>query len=374
MSLRAPVRRIARLPIVLATVAGLTAQTSVSGPYDSESFESPRYALGAMPGQGFADGQDGWLLIDSLTYPANTAAAAVQTQLVRSGQRAVRFDAARLTPGCFGELRRNAMFNLTVGAIEIEFDFLITSATSPTDAWEVYTQPAPNPQSAQMRWWIDTTGRFEFLTGPSRTLVSTNHFVARDVWHHARSLVDITADSCRYYLDGVLVGTGQPIAVFGAVATHGFTQINAWQAGNDAFVLDNLQIRERTAQPGLSVDLEHVPSGQRAVLTFRLDGGAPLAGRAYALLGSFAGTVPGLPLGAVTLPLNPDWFFDLLVANLPALPGFVGTLTPDGYGEAVFDTVIAVPPALLGQRAEFAWVTLNPFDAVSTTAHVRIAP
>ena len=172
--------RMSHLPFAtffaIALAAALPAQSTAVGAYDSASFESPRYQLGTLPGLGFADGQDGWMLFDSLALQPNLAAATVQANVVRSGQRAVRFDAAQLTPHCFGELRRNAMFALTTGVIEIELDFLITSSSTPTDAWEFYTQPAPNPQSAQMRWWIDHTGRVEFLSTPARTLVSTLKF------------------------------------------------------------------------------------------------------------------------------------------------------------------------------------------------------
>ncbi len=373
-TLSAPIRAVLLVAVWATAAAGLIAQTNVTGPYDSESFEAPRYALGTLPGLGFADGQDGWMLFDSLALVPNLGAATVQNSVARSGRRAIRFDAAALTPHCFGELRRNAMLNLTTGAIEIDMDFLITSSPNPSSYWSVYTQPAPHPGTCQLIWYISSTGFVEYLSTTAHTLIQTGFFVGRDVWHHARTVVDPLRDRTEIHIDGALVATGQVMAPFPGFGVHGFTQIDVENAGNDAFFFDNLQIRERTAVPGLSVDLEHLPIGQRSVATFQLEGGPALAGRAYALLGSFAGTTPGLTVGASVLPLNPDWFFDLCAANLgsASLPGFLGTFNADGHAEAVIDSQIPVPAALLGQSANFAYVTLNPFDAVSPPVRCRI--
>ncbi|MBL8754108.1 MAG: hypothetical protein JNK15_12480 [Planctomycetes bacterium] len=360
--------------LVVAVAAAASFLPAQYGPYTSESFEGHRYSVGNLAGTDLWNGQDGWILFDSLAYPGNLAAARVQTQNVRSGLQAVTFDAALLSPGAFGELRRNALFSLTTGVIEAEWDFLITSATNPSGAWEFYTQPAPHPQSCQMRWWIAANGRVEFYDTPARVLVQTSHYVSKDAWHHARSVVDIFGNRTEVHVDGVLVAVGTPIGVFANLPDHGFSQFNCWNAGNDRMHVDNFQVRERTAEHGLSVAPDRLPVNRRTVATFRLAGGASLANRTYALCGSMAGTQPGTPIGNVTLPLVVDGFFWLVVGALgtPSLPGFLGTCNPDGNAEAVFDTTVLVPPQLLGFHLDFAYLTMNPIDEVSEPVRLTV--
>ncbi|MEZ5963692.1 MAG: hypothetical protein R3F56_07585 [Planctomycetota bacterium] len=365
--------KVAVVAAVAATTAGLTAQT---GPYSTDSFEAHRFVLAPLGGEGFQNltaGQDGWMLFDDQAYPADYTAAMVQTSVVRSGRQAVKFDAARMSPGCYGELRRNAFFSLTTGVLEIELDFMIQSSSRPSE-WGFYTQPAPHPQTCQMRWWIKPNGQIEFLSTPNRQLVTTNHFVSKDVWHHMRSVVDILGDRNEIYLDGTLVGSGRPIGVYASLPDHGFTQIELLGAGNDAMVFDNFTVRERTAPHGLSVDLPRLPIGLRSTAMFHLAGGAALAGRTYVLLGSASGTTPGTRIGQVTLPLNVDGFFGMIGSNLGTalLPGFAGVLGADGGATASFDTQVPVPSALVGTNLDFAYLTLRPFDAVSEAVRVGV--
>ncbi|MBL8750548.1 MAG: hypothetical protein JNK78_15420 [Planctomycetes bacterium] len=359
------------LPLVLAAPSALPAQ-SQTGPYTAQSFEAPLFQPGPLGAGDMWSGQDGWMLFE-YAYPPNYAAASVQSAVVRSGTQAVKFDASLLTPGSFGELRRNALFNLTSGVLEIELDFLITTASTPSE-WEIYSQPAPNPQSCYLRWWIAANGRIEYLDTPNRVLVQTNTFVAKDTWHHARSIVDVAGNRTEIHVDGVLVATGTPIGVWAQLPEHGFTQVNAYGAGNDAIYLDNFTVRERLAPHGLSVDVTRLPKDVHSVLTFRLAGGASLANRPYALAGSMSGTSPGTPLGSVVLPLVVDPFFGMVVSAFgqPHLAGFLGTFNADGNAYATFDTLIPMPAALVGLDLDFAYVTLSPIDAVSETARATV--
>ena len=365
------------LPSVLAgalLAAMGTSQSSAVGPYDAESFEAHRYTTGALAGTSYSNGQDGWILFDSLTYPPNLGAATVQTATVRSGLQAVKFDAAALTPGCFGELRRNAMFSLTMGVIECEFDFLLTSSSSPSQAWEFYTQPYPNPQSAQLRWSIAANGRVDFVTTPNRVTVQTTHFVTRDVWHHARTVVDISGNRTEIHIDDVMVGVGTPIGVFYQAPDHGFSQIDVIGAGNDACCFDNFRVRERIAPHGLTVGLSRLPINRQSVVDFSLAGGPALGNLGYLLAGSLSGTTPGLSLGNVVLPLNLDAVTGMLLAGIgsPALPGFLGVLSADGDAFAALDTTVVVPAALLGLTLDFAWLTTAQPYRVSESCRVRV--
>lgn len=372
------VRSSSPVPVVLARcLAAATlsaslafAQSTYNGPYDAGSFESHRYQVGQLGGLDYlssVNGQDGWMLFDSIALTPNWNASTIQTAVVASGAQAAKFDAALMTPGCYGELRRNAFFSLTTGVIEIEADFRIASSSNPSAFWGWYTQPAPNPQSCQMRWFIGADGHVEFLTGANRQLVVTSYIVTKDVWHHARSVVDIFGLTTAIYIDGDLVGTGQPIGVFYNAPDHGFTQIECEGAGNDAFYLDNLTIRERTAAHGLWLDRPRLPINQRTQVHLHLNGGAAVANRPYALFASLSGTSPGIQLGTAHLPLNPDGFTGIVITGFgtAAFPGFVGTLDANGHATAMFDTAIPVPAGLLGLNLDFAWATYNPFDAAS---------
>lgn len=358
------------LGLVLAAAAA--AQSNYAGPYHSESFEAHRYTVGPLAGVTYWTGQDGWMLFDNVLPNPNLAAATVQTAVVRSGHQAVKWDAALMGQGCFGELRRNAMFNLTTGVIECEMDFLLQSSTTPSAWWEFYTQPFPNNASCQMRWFIGADGHVEYFSTPSHNLIVTSFLVTRDVWHHARTVVDIFGNTTEIHIDGVLVGIGQPIGVNFNAPAHGFTQINVDGAGNDAIYLDNFIMRERVAPHGLTVDLPRLPINVRSVIDFRLAGGVLLANRPYALLGSISGTTPGTPIGTTVVPLVVDGFTGSILSSFATLPGFLSAFNGSGNATAQFDTQIPVPPFLLGLALDFAYLTVDTFDAASEPVHVQV--
>lgn len=360
------------LSVLLLLPFGAVSAQSQNGPFSAGSFEAPRYVPGALPGISMTSGQDGWMLFDSVQGIPNLAAAQIQSTVVRSGEQAVRWDASQMAPGATGELRRNALFNLSTGVIEVEFDFYLTSSSQPSTAWGFYTQPAPHPWSSQLLWDIQSDGEVHFMSTSNRVWSPTGYFVTRDTWHHTRTVVDIIGDATALYIDGQLVATGQPTATLTNLPAHGFTQLTLHGAGDDSLFFDNFTVRERTAPNSLSVDLEELRINRRETLTLRLYGEG--AGDAYALLGSISGTTPGIPLGGVTLPLNSDWFLGALAGGLgtAALPGFLGTLSADGTANASFDTQVPVPAVLLGQTVNFAWFTYYPTVAASEPAAVRI--
>lgn len=93
-----------------------------------------------------------------------------------------------------------------------------------------------------------------------------------------------------------------------------------------------------------------------------LDAGPAYAGRLYVMLGSLAGTDVGTPLGAVTVPLNQDAYYDLTVAQ-PAtglMLGAFGFLDAQGRGSAQFVMPAGVSQFdLVTTPANHAFVTLD---------------
>lgn len=128
----------------------------------------------------------------------------------------------------------------------------------------------------------------------------------------------------------------------------------------------------------LSADVFFLHDTTGGVIQFELDGGPQNAGRDYLILGSLSGKVPGtvLPGGAGTVPLNWDYFTDIVV--MFSIPGsvvftdFYGTLDSSGLMKAVFDTNGPLP-GLLGLTFSFAYVLQGPpWDFASNPIDVEV--
>lgn len=114
------------------------------------------------------------------------------------------------------------------------------------------------------------------------------------------------------------------------------------------------------------VDTIAVSSG--GVASMSLTAGPTQAAAPYLVLGSVSGTSPGLMVGSVPLPLNPDAYFSLLATNPNSviLPDSLGTL--DANGNALVHLVLpaGLPPALAG-------LTLWHASLVFSTAGAPVA-
>lgn len=113
-----------------------------------------------------------------------------------------------------------------------------------------------------------------------------------------------------------------------------------------------------------------------AEVHFVTNAGAAAGDRPYILLGSSAGTAPGIPLGFQTVPLNPDPFLDftILGAGPPVLPGSIGVTDANGRADA---WLVAAPGAFLpgvGLHLDFATVVLGPPETITQTVGVDVLP
>jgi len=133
----------------------------------------------------------------------------------------------------------------------------------------------------------------------------------------------------------------------------------------------------RAAATSLGVVPAEIPATAGGTVAFDLAGGEALATRAYALLGSVSGTVPGVtfPSGAA-LPLNLDAFTSLLLANAngPALPGVLGAFDALGNADAALVAPGPLDPVVVGVVMDFAWIALSPIDAASDPVAVTFVP
>jgi hypothetical protein len=110
--------------------------------------------------------------------------------------------------------------------------------------------------------------------------------------------------------------------------------------------------------------------------TFTLEAGAANANRPYRLLGTMAGTVPGLNLPNGThLPLNPSLYlnFTLGFPNVLPLANSAGFLDANGHATASF-TLPHVPAGAAGLVLHHAYVLLQPINFASNAVEVTLVP
>ena len=107
----------------------------------------------------------------------------------------------------------------------------------------------------------------------------------------------------------------------------------------------------------------------------------PTPGLIYGVAGSASGTTPGLSLGALVVPLNPDVYFGITLATLGTSgPVFAssGTLSAIGDATATFQLPAGSDPALAGLGVHHAAAiydaTLGQVTAVTNAVPVALVP
>ncbi len=126
----------------------------------------------------------------------------------------------------------------------------------------------------------------------------------------------------------------------------------------------------------LRSDLYKVGAASGGTVVLTIEGTAGRAGHNYWVLGSASGNEPGTTLpGGVNLPLNSDWFYNLVIAqtNGPIFQNNRGTL--DGAGNATVTVQVSpgvTPGSLVGQFVSFAAATSPGSVAEYATNPVNI--
>jgi hypothetical protein len=94
-----------------------------------------------------------------------------------------------------------------------------------------------------------------------------------------------------------------------------------------------------------------------------VDAGPAAAGAVYLVAGSISGTSPGIPFGAFTIPLNPDFYLTLTLnkPGVPPLADTLGILDAGGTALAQWKLPAGTLPFLAGITASHAAVVLDPF-------------
>jgi gingipain R len=133
------------------------------------------------------------------------------------------------------------------------------------------------------------------------------------------------------------------------------------------------EIQVAAGEP-LTCDTYTIPEATGGTVNFFLAAGTGNAGRNYIILGGTSGTSPGFPLpgGYATLPLNWDWFTDIVFSLVNSLlfNNFMGSL--DGSGMATAQLNFPPVPGYAGTVMYYAFTCSNPFDYVSNPVTITI--
>ncbi len=114
------------------------------------------------------------------------------------------------------------------------------------------------------------------------------------------------------------------------------------------------------------------------VHSWYMNGGFSRAGQTHLIGGSVTGSIPGLTIGSINIPLNVDPYFNFVIANANVSP-FTNTLgTLDASGRAAGSvTIPGGLPVLLGITLDHAWMGFAPSGALkfaSEPASVTFGP
>lgn len=134
---------------------------------------------------------------------------------------------------------------------------------------------------------------------------------------------------------------------------------------------------------GLSVDRDELSVSAGGVQKLHLELGPTMAGSFYWVLGSLAGTSPGMKVGFAHLPLNWDgpgayMGYTLVKVNSGYLKNGLGALDAYGRADATFELPPGTDPGLAGLTVRHAYLVLGPdfqtFVWASNAVALRLDP
>jgi len=111
----------------------------------------------------------------------------------------------------------------------------------------------------------------------------------------------------------------------------------------------------------LEADLRLLSVSHGGTQDLKLDAGAQNASKLYVTLGSISGTKPGIRIGSLLLPLNPDVYqdFTLTAPNNPPLLGGVSFLDQNGRGAVQFRIPAGTPAKFKALKFHHAFLVLD---------------
>jgi FG-GAP repeat protein len=153
--------------------------------------------------------------------------------------------------------------------------------------------------------------------------------------------------------------------------------VGAWRDSGGSFPCFVRVVSSRPLAFSADTNALSLARGGKQILS--LDAGVAHAQKAYLVLGSLTGTSPGIQVGAVTLPLNPDPYMLFTIEHPNTLvQESLGVLELYGRGVACFHLPAGLPPSLVGAVVHHAFVAAQvaPFsiDYASNPVLLRLEP
>jgi hypothetical protein len=216
------------------------------------------------------------------------------------------------------------------------------------------------------------------------------HAAAKKNWVHIALVIDATAGEATYYVNG---GPMQTTKISGSVNLPTSTGVNfrigAHTSTSSAFNydIDEFRLLNRAASQTeiqgwalahLSVDKTDLSMSKADSQNFTLAAGAAHQGRLYWIFGSVTGVFPGVQLGPVTVPLQPDLYTNLTLAlaNTGPFTGYRGVLGQNGVAKAALKLPTGYnDPNAIGVSIYHAYVvydTSNNFYLASNPTQARL--
>ncbi|MBM3977160.1 MAG: PKD domain-containing protein [Planctomycetes bacterium] len=142
--------------------------------------------------------------------------------------------------------------------------------------------------------------------------------------------------------------------------------------GTDGILIDDIAVNVQQMLFGTPASLSVAAGGTQSLA---LDAGSTYRFRLYLLLGTTSGTVPGTPIGGVTLPLNADAYttFTATSPNSAILSTSLAFLTAAGKGSAAFHLPAGAPASLVGLSVHHAFLVFDLKADQSGTGAVLVA-
>jgi hypothetical protein len=262
--------------------------------------------------------------------------------------------------------------------------YVITYQTGPSSPYQVWSRTSKNPYD-----WSGEVFAFDtaadsrdsqplvleggtFIVFYSRATVTYYDVCYRtsfngEEWSEA---VPVTEEPDYHDMNPYMIRHGTPGRV---ILSWSHQDESAPNVDFDLFIYPDLEI-----PLPLWLDAEKISAATGGTVNFDLDAGSAKAGRTYLLLAGVSGTEPGylLPGGTTTLPLNWDFFTDIVLSlkNTSIFANFMGTLDSQGQAAATLDTLSPLPPAAVGAVLYFAYCLDYPWEFASNPLIVEILP
>lgn len=162
---------------------------------------------------------------------------------------------------------------------------------------------------------------------------------------------------------------GTPVNVdwsgFNPASGNGYYDFSWDRATGSLAILDflnrNVYLFDVMDAPALTATPDQLSLAAGGTQTFTLSAGAAKAVQPYLLVGTLSGTMPGLPLDGMTLPINVDVYtvISIMNANVPPFGNTFGTLDVTGGATATFTLPAGTPASLNGNTLHHAYVAID---------------